>query len=95
VGADAAGPTGTVARRLAPWAQLSFSLYLLHPIALKMGLNWVGVNVLHLNGDGMRLWVLAWIVALFPIAYLSLVFFERPARDWISGLGQRPRVPLS
>jgi peptidoglycan/LPS O-acetylase OafA/YrhL len=87
VAADAAGPVGPVTRRLAPWAQLSFSLYLLHPIALKMGLNWVGVGMLRLEGDGMRLWVLAWIVALIPIAYLSLVLFERPARDWMSGLG--------
>jgi peptidoglycan/LPS O-acetylase OafA/YrhL len=89
VAADAAGPVGPVTRRLAPWAQLSFSLYLLHPIVLKMGLNWVGVSRLHLEGDGMRLWVLAWIAALIPIAYLSLVLFERPARDWVSGLGVR------
>jgi peptidoglycan/LPS O-acetylase OafA/YrhL len=43
VAADAAGSQGGVSRRLAPWAQLSFSLYLLHPIALKMGINWIGV----------------------------------------------------
>ena len=85
VAADAGGPVGPVSRRLAPWAQLSFSLYLLHPVVLKMGLNWVGVGMLHLDGDGMRLWVLGWIVALIPIAYLSLVLFERPARDWIGG----------
>ncbi|MGR4867124.1 acyltransferase family protein [Caulobacter sp. LARHSG274] len=88
IAADAAGPVGPVSRRLAPWAQLSFSLYLLHPIALKMALNWVGVGVLHLNGDAMRLWVLLWIALLVPIAYLSLVLFERPARDWIGGLGK-------
>jgi peptidoglycan/LPS O-acetylase OafA/YrhL len=58
-----------------------------------MGINWVGVGQLHLDGDGMRLWVLAWIVALIPIAYLSLVLFERPARDWMSGLGQKRADP--
>ena len=87
VAADAAGTQGGVSRRLAPWAQLSFSLYLLHPIALKMGINWVGVGRLHLDGDPMRLWVLLWVLALIPAAYLSLVLFERPARDWIGGLG--------
>lgn len=92
IAADAAGSVGPVTRRLAPWAQLSFSLYLLHPIALKMGLAWVGLWLWNLNGDLMRLWVLFWIVALFPIAYLSLVFFERPARDWISRLGQRQKT---
>ena len=94
VAADAAGPQGGVSRRLAPWAQLSFSLYLLHPIALKMGLAWVGLGMWNLNGDAMRAWVLLWVVALIPIAYLSLVLFERPARDWMGGLGQtRPLSP--
>jgi len=86
IAADAAGPVGPVTRRLAPWAQLSFTLYMLHPIALKMGLAWVGLGMWNLNGDLMRLWVLFWVVALFPLAYLSLILFERPARDWISGL---------
>jgi peptidoglycan/LPS O-acetylase OafA/YrhL len=87
VAADAAGTQGGISRRLAPWAQLSFSLYLLHPIALKMGINWVGVAGWGLNGDALRLWVLFWVLALIPAAYLSLVLFERPARDWISGFG--------
>jgi peptidoglycan/LPS O-acetylase OafA/YrhL len=92
VAADAAGTQGGVSRRLAPWAQLSFSLYLLHPIALKMGLAWVGLGLWNLNGDAMRAWVLLWVLALIPIAYLSLVLFERPARDWISGLGTRKKT---
>jgi len=92
VAADAAGSQGGISRRLAPWAQLSFSLYLLHPIALKMGINWVGVAAWGLNGDLLRLWVLFWVLALIPLAYLSLVLFERPARDWISGLGSRPKA---
>ena len=89
VAADAAGTQGGISRRLAPWAQLSFSLYLLHPIALKMGINWIGVGRLHLDGDPMRLWVLLWVLLLIPAAYLSLVLFERPARDWIGGLGAK------
>ena len=86
VAADAAGSVGPVTRRLAPWAQLSFTLYMLHPIALKIALNWVGFGMWGLNGDAMRLWVLAWVLLLIPIAYLSLIFFERPARDWIAKL---------
>ncbi len=95
VAADAAGIQGGVSKTLAPWAQLSFSLYLLHPIALKIALNWVGFGMWGLNGDAMRLWCLAWIVLLFPIAYLSLVGFERPARDWVARLGKREKLPLS
>jgi len=92
VAADAAGAQGGVSRALAPWAQLSFSLYLLHPIALKIALNWVGFGTWHLTGDAMRLWCLFWVVALFPIAYLSLIGFERPARDWVARLG-KAKVP--
>lgn len=89
VAADAAGVQGGISRALAPWAQLSFSLYLLHPIALKIALNWVGHGAWNLNGDAMRLWCLFWVIALFPIAYLSLIGFERPARDWIAKLGRK------
>jgi peptidoglycan/LPS O-acetylase OafA/YrhL len=89
VAADAAGVQGGVSRALAPWAQLSFSLYLLHPIALKIALNWIGLGAWGLNGDAMRLWCLFWVIALFPIAYLSLIGFERPARDWIAKLGRK------
>jgi peptidoglycan/LPS O-acetylase OafA/YrhL len=89
VAADAAGAQGGISRRLAPWAQLSFSLYLLHPIALKMALNWVGFGAWRLNGDAMRLWCLLWLILLFPIAYASLVLFERPARDWMAKWGKR------
>lgn len=93
VAADAQGTQGGISRALAPWAQLSFSLYLLHPIALKIALNWVGFGMWHLNGDAMRLWCLAWVILLIPIAYLSLIGFERPARDWIAKLGKRSDPP--
>ncbi len=95
VAADAQGVQGGISRRLAPWAQLSFSLYLLHPIALKIALNWVGFGAWGLSGDAMRLWCLLWVILLFPIAYLSLVGFERPARDWVARLGKREKLPLS
>ena len=91
VAADAAGVQGGVSKALAPWAQLSFSLYLLHPIALKIALNWVGFGMWGLSGDAMRLWCLLWVILLFPIAYLSLVAFERPARDGLAKLGKRKR----
>ncbi len=86
VAADAAGRVGKATRWMAPWAQLSFTLYLLHPIALKIALNWVGLGLWNLNGDAMRLWVLAWVILLIPISYLSLILFERPARDAIAKL---------
>ena len=88
VAADARGVQGGVSQALAPWAQLSFSLYLLHPLALKIALNWVGFGAWGLTGDAMRLWCLLWVILLFPIAYASLVLFERPARDRLATWGK-------
>ena len=88
VAADARGVQGGVSQALAPWAQLSFSLYLLHPLALKIALNWVGLGAWGLTGDAMRLWCLLWVILLFPIAYASLVLFERPARDRLATWGK-------
>jgi peptidoglycan/LPS O-acetylase OafA/YrhL len=88
VAADAQGVQGGISKALAPWAQLSFSLYLLHPIALKVALNWVGLGMWKLDGDAMRLWCLAWLILLIPIAYLSLIGFERPARDALAKFGK-------
>lgn len=82
---------GPVVRWLAPWGQLSYSIYMLHPLALKIALNWVGLGMLHLGGDAMRLWCLTWGLALIPVSYLSLVYFEKPARDAIARWGKRSK----
>jgi peptidoglycan/LPS O-acetylase OafA/YrhL len=92
VAADAAGPVGPLSRRLAPLGQLTYSLYMLHPIILKAMLAHAGLGHLHLSADAMRFWAIGWALALLPISYLSLMFFERPARDWINRLGSSNRV---
>jgi len=84
---------GAVVRWLAPWGQLSYSIYMLHPIVLKIALNWVGLGMLHLSGDVMRLWCLVWGLVLIPVSYASLMYFEKPARDAIAGWGKK-RKPL-
>lgn len=83
---------GPLVRWLAPWGQLSYSIYMLHPIALKIALNWVGLGMLHLDGDAMRLWCLFWGLALIPIGYLSLICFEKPARDAIARWGKKEKL---
>lgn len=80
---------GPVVRWLAPWGQLSYSIYMLHPIVLKIALNWVGLGMLHLDGDVMRLWCLAWGLVLIPASYASLMYFEKPARDAIARWGKK------
>ena len=88
---DASGRRPSAATRaLAPFGQLTYSLYMLHPLMLSIGLNLIGGGMLRLTGDAMRLWVLGCMVVLFPLSYLSLMLFERPARRWISTLRWRP-----
>lgn len=83
------------ARWLAPLGQLTYSLYMLHPLVQSVVLTGVGATFLKLRGWPMNLFVLAIAVLMLPIAWLSLVLFERPARRWLTRLigGKRAAQP--
>jgi peptidoglycan/LPS O-acetylase OafA/YrhL len=86
-------PSSRVARRLAPLGQLTYSLYMLHPLVQTVLLTGVGATALKLSGMSMNLFVVGVMVLMVPIAWLSLVIFERPARRWMTRLlGARPAV---
>jgi peptidoglycan/LPS O-acetylase OafA/YrhL len=80
------------ARRLAPLGQLTYSLYMLHPLVQSVLLTGIGAGVLKLRGASMNLFVVATMVLMLPIAWLSLVLFERPARHWLTRLMGMRRV---
>jgi peptidoglycan/LPS O-acetylase OafA/YrhL len=80
------------ARRLAPLGQLTYSLYMLHPLIQSVLLTGIGAGVLKLRGGSMNLFVVATMVLMLPIAWLSLVLFERPARHWLTRLMGMRRV---
>jgi peptidoglycan/LPS O-acetylase OafA/YrhL len=83
-------PASRTARRLAPLGQLTYSLYMLHPLVQTVLLTGVGATFLKLQGVPMTLFVVAAMVLMLPIAWLSLVLFERPARRWLTRwLGKR------
>lgn len=83
-------PASRTARRLAPLGQLTYSLYMLHPLVQTVLLTGVGATFLKLQGVLMTLFVVAAMALMLPIAWLSLVLFERPARRWLTQwLGKR------
>ena len=84
-------PASGPARRIAPLGQLTYSLYMLHPLVQTVLLTGVGATALKLQGMSMNLFVVGAMVLMLPIAWLSLVLFERPARRWATRrLGGRP-----
>lgn len=85
-------PSSHTARRLAPLGQLTYSLYMLHPLVQSVLLTGVGATFLKLRGWQMNLFVLAAITLMLPIAWLSLVVFERPARRWLTRLMSKRAV---
>jgi peptidoglycan/LPS O-acetylase OafA/YrhL len=79
-------PSPRAAHRLAPLGQLTYSLYMLHPLVQSVVLTGIGAGFLKLRGTPMNLFVIATMVLMLPIAWLSLVLFERPARQWLTRL---------
>ena len=84
--ADRRGAAGRAVRALAPWGQLTYSLYMLHlPVAWMCLL--IGANRLGLSGMTMNLAVLATAFLILPaVAIASLRLFEAPLRRAIGSL---------
>jgi peptidoglycan/LPS O-acetylase OafA/YrhL len=74
--------------RLAALGQLTYSLYMLHPLVRTFGLSFVGQRILRLEGWRADLGVLAGFAATFLLAYLSYVHFEMPARLRLGRMGR-------
>ncbi len=84
-------PSSLIARRVALLTQTTYSLYMLHPLVQSVLLTGIGAGALKLTGVAMNLFVLAAMVLLIPISWLSLVFFERPSRRWVTKKLAKPR----
>jgi peptidoglycan/LPS O-acetylase OafA/YrhL len=85
-------PASAAARRVAPLGQLTYSLYMLHPLVQTVLLTGIGAGALKLRGAPMTLFVVAAMALMIPIAWASLALFERPARRGVTRLlGARPR----
>ncbi len=71
------------------YGQLTYSMYMLHPIILIALVTVIGQHILHLGGMVMNCWLLLAAALVAPISYLSLIWFEMPARRWIAGSKRR------
>ena len=79
-----------IATRLAPFGQLTYSIYMLHMLVLVVS-QYLAANVLQLEGPAHTAFMIVAVAAVFPLGYLSFVVFETPARRWITG--RRPQAP--
>lgn len=77
-------PSSRWVRRLAPLGQLTYSLYMLHPLVQAVVLTGIGATLLRFSGTSLNLFVLFGAFLMLPIAWASLVLFERPARRWLT-----------
>jgi peptidoglycan/LPS O-acetylase OafA/YrhL len=57
-------------------------------------LNTLAEHILHTHGWARNLLVVLAFSAVWPISYLSLIFFERPARRWIDGQVAAPALSV-
>lgn len=88
IAADMKGPPTGVVRSIAPLGQVTYSLYMWHPIFIAVFLNALGDKMLKLQGWGMGALVLICYVSIFITSYLSWALFEEPARHFINRLGR-------
>jgi peptidoglycan/LPS O-acetylase OafA/YrhL len=92
VAADAQQRPSWIVRTMAAGGQLTYSSYLLHQIVILILLNGLANHALHLHGLAKNLMVLTAFAVVWPVSYLSLVLFEKPARRWLSGISSVRQV---
>ena len=86
--------SGHAVRLFGAAGQLSYGVYMLHPVILTLVLTGLGHRVLHLSGTAENLWVALAIALTLLAAAISLRYFETPMRALINGsAGEgRPRA---
>ena len=85
VAADAQKRSSPVVIKLAAGGQLTYSSYMLHPLVMIVLLNTVADRLLHTHSWERNSLVGLAFFAVWPVSYLSLIFFERPTRRWLRG----------
>jgi peptidoglycan/LPS O-acetylase OafA/YrhL len=93
VAADAQKRPSRLVSKLAAGGQLTYSSYMLHPLVMIVLLNTVADRVLHTYGWQTNVLVAMAFLAVWPVSYLSLIFFERPARRWLGGQSKEVSIP--
>lgn len=86
VAADLRGKTSPSVRKVAPWGQLTYSIYMWHSLFILVMLNAVADKILHLSTGPMIGMMAACYALIIGWSYLSWTLFETPARRWIDRL---------
>ena len=85
IAADAQQRRSRIVSMLAAGGQLTYSSYMLHTLVIMVLLNGIADRILDTHGLARNLLALIAFGMVWPVSYLSLVLFEKPARRWISG----------
>lgn len=95
VAADMSGRGNALVRRMAPFGQLTYSIYMWHSIFILVIMNGLGDKLLHLSGwSAVALGIVTYAI-IATWSYVSFMKIETPARRWLEGLAQRSAVPAS
>jgi peptidoglycan/LPS O-acetylase OafA/YrhL len=86
VAADLQGRTGWLVARLAPFGQLTYSIYMWHRLFILVFISALGDKFLHLGTPSMIALVALTYGAILVWAYLSYLYLETPARRWVDAL---------
>ena len=84
--ADMAGQPNETVTWLAPLGALTYSIYMIHPMANTIFISLLAQRILGLEGAVALLFGWGTVVSLIPIGYLSYRYFETPCRRMIKGL---------
>lgn len=84
--ADGRGAISPLTRRLAPLGQLTYSMYMLHPIVIMVLVNAVGDKLLKLDPVALSAVTVASYGVIAVVSLLSYKLFETPTRRFIDGL---------
>jgi peptidoglycan/LPS O-acetylase OafA/YrhL len=90
IAADAQQRRSRIVSTLAAGGQLTYSSYMLHSLVIMMLRNGIADRILDIHGLARNLLALIAFGMVWPVSYLSLVLFEKPARRWISGGKGKP-----
>jgi len=93
IAADRQGRIAPLAAKVSVGGQLTYSIYMLHPLVGTLMLALVGKHLLHLGTAAMSAWCLLGGAVVFGVGYLSFVYFETPMRHWVSRINLRREAP--
>ncbi len=86
IAAELGAPPGKAILWLAPYGRLTYSIYMLHGLAILVIVNGLADKILGIGMPGIAVVMLVTYVIIGIASRMSLDLFETPARRWIDGV---------